>query len=216
MRAGEELCGKGLGFGPGGQTAQSERAVCCCSCTKESQQDALLHQEGHHQQRWRSHCPSLISTCQAAPGILRSVLVPMMQKGVHRLGRVQRKATKMIKGLDRLTHEGRLREKQMSSALGKRLKETSSPCSSISGKMDIPICKKSYGKGTNYSQEDSNWTKAGSFSQGEQTALGIIFHWKVMHSPQYQPLLRFSWKGCWAVLSRPCFTKNRLIFYYSI
>ncbi|PKU46993.1 rna-directed dna polymerase from mobile element jockey-like [Limosa lapponica baueri] len=46
----------------------------------------LGHQQGHHQQRQRSHYPTLLSTCQATPGMLCSVLVTAMQKRCGQAG----------------------------------------------------------------------------------------------------------------------------------
>lgn len=132
---------------PGGQRVQSEWAVCCCCCCccKESQQDAELQQQGHCHQTWRSHCPSLIIACQAAPGILCVQLwSPQCKKVWTGWGGSREGPTKVIKGLDRLMHEERLREKWICSALGKEGSEkTLSPCPSIykvaTKKVEIPF-----------------------------------------------------------------------------
>lgn len=47
--------------------------------------------------RHTSHHPIPLSHCQATPAVLCSVLVPSIQKGVGKLERVQRTATKMNK-----------------------------------------------------------------------------------------------------------------------
>jgi len=52
-------------------------------------------------------------------------------------------------------------------------------------------------------------TQEEHFSQGEQSAIGILFPGK-RWIPQTGTLLRFSWTGCWAVLSRPCFCQETL------
>lgn len=49
----------------------------------------------------------------------------------------------------------------------------------------------------------------GNISQWEQSAIGIIppGKWWIL---QHQTHLRFSWAGCWIILSRPCFCQERL------
>ena len=63
--------------------------------------------------------------------------------------------------------------------------------------------------GTSYSWGDSDWTQEKNISQWELAAIGIISPGK-WWIPQYWTLLRFSWTGCWAILSRPCFCQERL------
>ncbi|KAK4825923.1 hypothetical protein QYF61_003418 [Mycteria americana] len=51
--------------------------------------------------------PTVLSTGQAAPGVLCPVPAPQFKKDMDRLGKVQRKTTKMIKGLENLPYEER-------------------------------------------------------------------------------------------------------------
>lgn len=46
----------------------------------ENQQHAELHLQEHHQQKQRGYYPTPLSTCQATPEILCSILVPAIQK----------------------------------------------------------------------------------------------------------------------------------------
>lgn len=58
--------------------------------------------------------------------------------------------------------------------------------------------------GTSYSWGYSSGIWEENFSQQDQSAVGIIFpgnHW----IPQHWILVRHSWRGSWAVLSRLCF-----------
>lgn len=66
-----------------------------------------MHHQGHPQQRQRQHCPNLLSTCQATPGILSSVLVLTKQNRCGQMKRAQRWATKVMKGLGSLAQEER-------------------------------------------------------------------------------------------------------------
>ena len=67
--------------------------------------------------------------------------------------------------------------------------------------------------GTSYSWGDSDWTQEENFSQWEQSVIGIISPGK-WWIPQHWTLLRFSWAGCWAIMSRLffrlCFCQERL------
>ena len=61
----------------------------------------------------------LICHHEVLPGVLCSSLEPPVQKDVELLKQIQRRATKMIKGLEHLSYEERMREQGLFS-LGKR------------------------------------------------------------------------------------------------
>lgn len=70
---------------------------CCCDTDPTGQWD-----EPAPPAEIKDHYLVLLIACQATPGILHSLLVPTIQKFVGKLKGVQRRATKMIKGLGRL------------------------------------------------------------------------------------------------------------------
>jgi len=125
---------------------------------------------------------------------------------VDRLEKVQRRATKMIKG-QRSCHMRKRKLRGHLITLFQYLKggykEDGTPfLQGVRWKRQGVI-------GIGYSWGDSDWTQEENFSQGEQSDIGIISpgKWWV---PKHWTLLRFGWTGCWAILSRPCFCRERL------
>ena len=99
----EQPCREGLG-GPGGREAGHEPAVCTCS-----PEDLLyfgLHWKRSGQQGEGGDCAPLLSSWEAPSG----VLCLQYRKDVELSEQVQSRATKMIRGLEHLSYEERLRE----------------------------------------------------------------------------------------------------------
>jgi len=77
-----------------------------CYCSSKCQWYPGLQQKKGGQQAQRGDCPSLL--CPHAPsGVLRPGLGPPYAKDVELLQRVQRRAMKMIRGLEHLPYEDR-------------------------------------------------------------------------------------------------------------
>ena len=81
-----------------------------CPCGSEGKCYPGLHQKKGDQQGQGGDCSPLLCSCEAPAALLRPSVEPPVQKDRELLERVQRRATKMISGLEHLPYKDRLRE----------------------------------------------------------------------------------------------------------
>jgi len=80
-----------------------------CTCSPKSQLYLRLHQDKCGQQVEGSGSALLLRSCETPLGVQHPALVPQHRKDMEVLEWVQRRATKMIRGLEYLSYEDRLR-----------------------------------------------------------------------------------------------------------
>ena len=103
---GKQLCREGPG-GPGGEQVDHEPTMGPCS--KEGHWPSGLHQADHYQQVKGGDPSPLLSTAETHLECRVQCWAPRYKRDMDILERVQRRATKTIKGLEHLSYEERLR-----------------------------------------------------------------------------------------------------------
>ena len=92
-----------------------------CSWNVEGQWNPRFHQKRGGQKGERGDYPSLFCPREAPVGVLCQSLVPQHRKDEECLERLQRRAMKMIRGLEHLSYEDRLKKLGLFSLEKRRL-----------------------------------------------------------------------------------------------